>query len=110
MTNNSKKSGIITIIGEVNAGKSSLLNILVKKNISIITHKSNTTTKQIKGIKSYKNSQLIFIDTPGLYFNKGKTNRTFLSEIWNAVSEADFICLVIDSSKTVSNNIYELPF
>ena len=55
MTNNSKKSGIITIIGEVNAGKSSLLNILVKKNISIITHKSNTTTKQIKGIKSYKN-------------------------------------------------------
>ena len=41
MTNNSKKSGIITIIGEVNVGKSSLLNILVKKNISIITHKSN---------------------------------------------------------------------
>ena len=42
---NSKKSGIVTIIGEVNVGKSSLLNILVKKNISIITHKSNTTTK-----------------------------------------------------------------
>ena len=108
MTDNSKKSGIITIIGEVNVGKSTLLNILVKKNISIITHKSNTTTKQIKGIKSYKNSQLIFIDTPGLYFNKGKSNRNFLSEIWNAVSEADFICLVIDSSKTVSNKIYEL--
>ena len=79
MTTNSKKSGIITIIGEVNVGKSSLLNILVKKNISIITHKSNTTNKQIKGIKSYKNSQLIFIDTPGLYFNKGKSNRNFLS-------------------------------
>ena len=108
MTDKSKKSGIITIIGEVNVGKSSLLNILVKKNISIITHKSNTTTKQIKGIKSYKNSQLIFIDTPGLHFNKGKTNRNFLSEIWNSVSEADFVCLVIDSSKTVSNNIYEL--
>ena len=55
MTNKSKKSGIVTIIGEVNVGKSSLLNILVKKNISIITHKSNTTTKQIKGIKRYKN-------------------------------------------------------
>ena len=108
MTNNSKKSGIVTIIGEVNVGKSSLLNILVKKNISIITHKSNTTTKQIKGIKNYKNSQVIFIDTPGLYFNKGKTNRTFLSEIWNAVSEADFVCLVIDSSRPVSDNIYQL--
>ena len=61
MTNNSKKSGIITIIGEVNAGKSSLLNILVKKNISIITHKSNTTTKQIKGIKSYKFITVLFV-------------------------------------------------
>ena len=108
MTNNSKKSGIITIIGEVNVGKSSLLNILVKKNISIITHKSNTTIKQIKGIRSYKNYQLIFIDTPGLYFNKGKSNRNFLSEIWNAVSEADFVFLVIDSSKSVSNNIYQI--
>ena len=108
MTDNSKKSGIITIIGEVNVGKSTLLNILVKKNISIITHKSNTTTKQIKGIKSYKNSQLIFIDTPGLYFNRGKTNRNFLSEIWNAVSEADFICVVIDTSKPVSKNLFQL--
>ena len=108
MTDNSKKSGIITIIGEVNVGKSTLLNILVKKNISIITHKSNTTTKQIKGIKSYKNSQLIFIDTPGLYFNRGKTNRNFLSEIWNAVSEADFICVVIDSCKPVSKNLFQL--
>ena len=108
MTDNTKKSGIVTIIGEVNVGKSSLLNILIKKNISIITHKSNTTIKQIKGIRSYKNSQLIFIDTPGLYFNKGKSNRNFLSEIWNAVSEADFVFLVIDSSKSVSNNIYQI--
>ena len=108
MTDNSEKSGIITIIGEVNVGKSSLLNILVNKNISIITHKSNTTTKQIKGIKNYRNSQLIFIDTPGLYFNKGKTNRNFLREIWNAISEADFVCLVIDSSRPISNNIFQL--
>ena len=56
MLNNPKNSGIVTIIGEVNVGKSSLLNILVKKDVSIITHKSNTTNKQIKGIKSYKNS------------------------------------------------------
>jgi len=108
MTDNTKKSGIVTIIGEVNVGKSSLLNILIKKNISIITHKSNTTIKQIKGIRSYKNYQLIFIDTPGLYFNKGKSNRNFLSEIWNAVSEADFVFLVIDSSKSVSSNIYQI--
>ena len=108
MPNNSKKSGIVTIIGEVNVGKSSLLNVFVQKDISIITHKSNTTIKQIKGIKSYKNSQIIFIDTPGLYFNKGKTNRNFLSEIWDAVSVADFVCLVIDSSRPVSNNLYQL--
>ena len=108
MLNNQKNSGIVTIIGEVNVGKSSLLNILVKKDVSIITHKSNTTNKQIKGIKSYKNSQIIFIDTPGLYVSKGKTNRNFLSEIWSAVTEADFLCIVIDGNKNVSNVLYQL--
>ena len=108
MLNNPKNSGIITIIGEVNVGKSSLLNILVKKDVSIITHKSNTTNKQIRGIKSYKNSQIVFIDTPGLYINKGKTNRNFLSEIWTAVTEADFLCIVVDGNRTVSNVVYQL--
>ena len=108
MLNNLKNSGIVTIIGEVNVGKSSLLNILVKKDVSIITHKSNTTNKQIKGIKSYKNSQIVFIDTPGLYISKGRTNRNFLSEIWSAVSEADFLCIVIDGNKTLSNILYQM--
>ena len=108
MLSNPKNSGIVTIIGEVNVGKSSLLNILVKKDVSIITHKSNTTNKQIKGIKSYKNSQIIFIDTPGLYINKGKTNRNFLSEIWSAVTEADFLCILVDGNRTVSNVVYQL--
>ena len=108
MLNNPKNSGIVTIIGEVNVGKSSLLNILVKKDVSIITHKSNTTNKQIKGIKSYKNSQIVFVDTPGLYINKGKTNRNFLSEIWSAVTEADFLCIVVDGNRTVSNVVYQL--
>ena len=108
MLNNPKNSGIVTIIGEVNVGKSSLLNILVKKDVSIITHKSNTTNKQIKGIKSYKNSQIVFIDTPGLYINKGKTNRNFLSEIWSAVTESDFLCIVVDGNRTVSNVLYQL--
>ena len=108
MLSNPKNSGIVTIIGEVNVGKSSLLNILVKKDVSIITHKSNTTNKQIKGIKSYKNSQIVFIDTPGLYINKGKTIRNFLSEIWSAVTEADFLCIVVDGNRTVSNVVYQL--
>ena len=108
MLNHPKNSGIVTIIGEVNVGKSSLLNILVKKDVSIITHKSNTTNKQIKGIKNYKNSQIVFIDTPGLYINKGKTNRNFLSEIWSAVTEADFLCIVVDGNRTVSKVLYQL--
>ena len=108
MTDDSKRAGIVTIIGEVNVGKSSLLNILVKKDISIITHKSNTTIKQIKGIKNHKNSQVIFIDTPGLSLNKGKTNRSFLSKIWDSVSEADFLCLVVDSCRPISQKLYQL--
>ena len=108
MPDSHSKSGVVTIIGEANVGKSSLLNILVQKEISIITHKSNTTIKQIKGIKNYKNNQIIFIDTPGLYFNRGKTNRNFLSEIWSSVAESDFLCIVIDCSRSISKNLYLL--
>ena len=107
MNDNNERSGIVTILGEVNVGKSSLLNVLVKKDISIITHKSNTTNKQIKGIRTHKKSQITFIDTPGLYFSKGKTNRNFLTDIWNAVSEADFLCVVLDISKNVSKNLFQ---
>ena len=107
MNDTNERSGIVTILGEVNVGKSSLLNVLVKKDISIITHKSNTTNKQIKGIRIHKKSQITFIDTPGLYFSKGKTNRNFLTDIWNAVSEADFLCVVLDISKNVSQNLFQ---
>ena len=107
MNDSNERSGIVTILGEVNVGKSSLLNVLVKKDISIITHKSNTTNKQIKGIRTHKKSQITFIDTPGLYFCKGKTNRNFLTDIWNAVSEADFLCVVLDISKNVSQNLIQ---
>ena len=77
MTDNSKKSGIITIIGEVNVGKSTLLNILVKKNISIITHKSNTTTKQIKGINDIDVKNVYLVDNMSSTYYEGIKNSSY---------------------------------
>ena len=76
--------------------------------LSYLTGYKDTTIKQIKGIKNHKNSQVIFIDTPGLSLNKGKTNRSFLSKIWDSVSEADFLCLVVDSCRPISQKLYQL--
>ena len=99
MLSNPKNSGIVTIIGEVNVGKSSLLNILVKKDVSIITHKSNTTNKQIKGIKSYKNSQIIFIDTPGIVRVRKHFNKRLSRSIMQNENICDINLLVVDVTK-----------
>lgn len=66
------KSGFITIIGRTNVGKSTLINSLVKEKVSITANKSQTTRKSIKAIINRKNSQIIFIDTPGIHKPKTK--------------------------------------
>ena len=59
--------GFVSIIGEANAGKSTLLNNLIGVDISIVTHKAQTTRKNVKGISIFNNAQIVFIDTPGIF-------------------------------------------
>ena len=60
------KSGFVSIIGKTNAGKSTLLNQIVKSKVSIVTHKQQTTRNAIQGIYNDDDSQIVFIDTPGI--------------------------------------------
>ena len=102
-TEENKKTycGHIAIIGRPNVGKSTLLNAILGKKISITSRKPQTTRQQILGIKTVANSQLIFTDTPGLFCTKTGSekkalNRRMLKNALNAIHDVDLIIFVCD--------------
>jgi len=98
---NSEKCGHIAIIGRTNVGKSTLINKLLKKNISITTKKINTTISCINGIKTKNNNQMIFIDTPGPILNNKQNNN-----ILSSILESNIILFVIEVLKIKKEDLY----
>lgn len=92
------KSGFVSIIGRTNAGKSTLLNSLIGENIAITTSKPQTTRTIIKGIVNRNNSQIIFIDTPGIHRPKSKFNEAMINAAYNSIKDADVILLVVEAA------------
>jgi len=99
----------IALVGKTNAGKSTLLNQLIGETISIINKKINTTQEIIKGVLNISNIQIIFYDTPGLYFlrNKDKLHKQLRINFWQAIDESDIILYLIDSKKIYFNELEE---
>ena len=95
---NNFKSGFVSIIGRTNAGKSTLLNSLIGENIAITTSKPQTTRTIIKGIVNRNNSQIIFIDTPGIHRPKSKFNEAMINAAYNSIKDADVILLVVEAA------------
>ena len=92
------KSGFISIIGRTNAGKSTLLNTLVGEKVAITTYKSQTTRTAIKAIVNRKNSQMIFIDTPGIHKSKTKLGNTMLDTAFGTIPNTDLTLLLVDGT------------
>ena len=103
------KSGYITVVGKPNAGKSTLVNKLVGFKVAITTPKPQTTRYNIKGIITNKNSQMIFIDTPGVHIPKHKMGEYMMKGVENAIASVDVIIYLVDASKptidTANENI-----
>lgn len=95
------KSGFVAVLGKPNAGKSSLVNKLVGFNVAIITPKPQTTRFNIKGIRTTDESQIIFIDTPGVHMPKNKLGEYMMKGVTQAVSNVDMILYLVDGSKPV---------
>jgi len=95
----STKCGFIALIGVPNAGKSTLLNALVGSKVSIISHKVQTTRALIRGIAIEGRSQLIFVDTPGIFSPKRRLDRAMVTTAWSGAHEADLVGVLIDARK-----------
>lgn len=92
------KSGFVSIIGRTNVGKSTLLNSLVGEKVAIMTNKTQTTRTAIRAIVNRKNSQIIFIDTPGIHKPKNKLGNTMIETAFGTISEVDVILFMIEAT------------
>ena len=94
---NDFRSGFVSIIGRTNVGKSTLINLLVGEKIAAIANKVQTTRTQIRGIVNRENSQIIFIDTPGIHKPKTKLNENMIELSWGAIQDSDVILFLIEA-------------
>ncbi|MDZ7716086.1 MAG: GTPase Era [Balneolaceae bacterium] len=102
------KSGYIAIIGKPNAGKSTLMNRILGRKISITTHKPQTTRHQILGIHSEENLQIIFLDTPGIIDPKYELQKAMMRLVDRARNDADLILFIVDVNDIqIPNRIFK---
>ena len=93
------RCGFVALIGAPNAGKSTLINALVESKVSIVSHKVQTTRMPVRGIAIQGASQLIFVDTPGIFAPKRRLDRAMVTSAWSGAHDADLAGLLIDARK-----------
>ncbi len=100
-----KRCGFIAIIGAPNAGKSTLTNALVGAKVTIVSHKVQTTRMAIRGIATVDNSQLIFVDTPGIFSPRRRLDRAMVDAAWGGAGDADVVALIVDAVRGIDENV-----
>ena len=101
-------SGFIAIIGPTNAGKSTLLNQIMGRKVSIVSHKVQTTRTRLRAVKMVGNKQLIFVDTPGVFKPSRRLDRAMVAAAMDAAGDADAVLLLIDVTKGITETIRAL--
>ena len=99
------RAGFVALIGEPNAGKSTLLNRMVGAKVSIVTHKVQTTRARVRGVAMQGDTQIVFVDTPGLFQPKRRLDRAMVAAAWGGASDADVIVLMVEAHRGVTEGV-----
>ncbi|HEY0085464.1 MAG TPA: GTPase Era [Allosphingosinicella sp.] len=99
------RCGFVALIGAPNAGKSTLLNSLVGAKVSIVSRKVQTTRQLVRGIVIEGSSQIIFVDTPGIFQPKRRLDRAMVTSAWGGAGDADVIGLLVDARRGIDENV-----
>ena len=99
------RAGFIALIGEPNAGKSTLLNRMVGAKVSIVTHKVQTTRARIRGVAMEGDAQLVFVDTPGLFKPRRRLDRAMVAAAWGGAADADIIVLLVEAHRGITEGV-----
>ncbi|MCI5086323.1 MAG: GTPase Era [Rhodovulum sp.] len=99
------RAGFVALIGEPNAGKSTLTNRMVGAKVSIVTHKVQTTRARIRGVALEGDSQLVFVDTPGLFRPRRRLDRAMVAAAWGGAADADIVVLLIEAHRGITDGV-----
>ncbi len=106
MSDPEKRAGFVALVGAPNAGKSTLLNALIGEKIAIVTHKVQTTRTRISGISIKGQTQIIFVDTPGIFKSpKRRLERAMVDAAWKGVSDTDMTALLVDAQAGINPQV-----
>ena len=97
------RAGFVALIGEPNAGKSTLLNRMVGAKVSIVTHKVQTTRARIRGVCMAGDAQIVFVDTPGIFRPRRRLDRAMVSAAWGGAADADIVVLLIEAHRGLTD-------
>ena len=97
--------GFVALIGEPNAGKSTLTNAMVGAKVSIVTHKVQTTRARIRGVALEGDAQIVFVDTPGLFRPRRHLDRAMVAAAWSGASDADIVVLLVEAHRGITEGV-----
>ena len=102
------KCGLVAVVGAPNAGKSTLVNALVGQKVAIVSAKAQTTRTRIMGIALLAETQILLLDTPGIFQPRRRLDRAMVAAAWGGAADADLIALVIDAERGFSDRLEEM--
>ena len=105
MSEENQACGFVALIGAPNAGKSTLINALVGAKVAIVSRKVQTTRSLVRGIALEGNTQIIFVDTPGIFAPRRRLDRAMVTAAWGGAGDADVVALLVDAGRTIDEEL-----
>ena len=105
MSDETSRAGFVALIGEPNAGKSTLTNRMVGAKVSIVTHKVQTTRTRIRGVAIEGAAQIVFVDTPGLFRPRRRLDRAMVAAAWGGAADADVVVLLVEAHRGMTDGV-----